>query len=94
MNKKNTRLNVVFGAIAGGFVLASCGGGGGLADEAEAMADTQCACTTFDCTLEQTKWFNKNSIAQPEDIEALSTEDHARYKAAQTRSSDCQNELR
>ncbi len=94
MNKKSTRLNVVFGVIAGGFVLASCGGGGNLADEAEAMADTQCACTTFDCTLEQTKWFNKNSIAQPEDVEALSTDDHARYKAAQTRSSDCQDQLR
>ncbi len=94
MNKKSTRLSVAIGAIAGGFVLASCGGGGNLADEAEAMADTQCACTTFDCTLAQTQWFNKINITQEEDVLALSTADQARFKVANSRSADCQDELR
>lgn len=88
------RLKSVLGVVVGGFVLASCGGGSSLADEAEAMADTQCACTTFDCTLEQTQWFNKVAITQEDDLDALSADDLARYKAANTRSADCQDALR
>lgn len=79
-------------ALMVGF-LASCGSSN-LADEAEGVADDNCACTTFDCTREGTKWFNKMAIVDEDKVDALSAADLERYRAASSRSSDCQDALR
>ncbi len=88
------RLKITIGAVLSGLMAASCGGGGGLAGEAEEWAEKQCACTTFDCTLDATQWFNKISITQEEDLAALGADDRARYDVAHDRSSACQDALR
>lgn len=93
-SSRRVRLGFVAGAAGFSLILSACGGGGGLADDAEAHADDECACTTFECTMEHTAWFNKINITQEEDLAKLSAEDLARFEAAETRATDCQNELR
>jgi len=92
MTHARTRLASI--AAVFGLLLLACGGGTGLVDEAEAMAETQCQCTTFDCTLAQTEWFNRTGFAEEDQINSLSEADRARYDAARSKSADCQNALR
>lgn len=88
-----TRRRVVAAFAAAALTMVACSGTN-LADQAEEMATKQCECVDFDCTLEQTQWFNRMRITQEDDINALSEADQARYNAASSRSADCQNALR
>lgn len=93
LGTKRLGSKTVGGAVVLALMLSACGGEN-LAKSAEERADQQCACTDFECTLENTQWFNRVGITQADDVDELSAEDSARWAAARSRSADCQNELR
>ncbi len=73
---------------------AACGGGGGLAEEAQERSDKTCACEGFECTTEHIAWFNKQRIVHEDDLDALDATDRATFDAAEEAAADCQNERR
>ena len=75
-------------------VLASCGGGGGLAAEAQDHSEQTCACEGFDCTMEHIQWFNKQRVVNDEEIQALGEADRVSFDAAEVAAALCQNDLR
>ena len=87
------RLSILMAALVIPVALSACGKNQ-LVKEAEKHADASCACTTFDCTLEHTKWFNKNTVMQGDKIKAMSEADQASYTAARKKNATCQNKLR
>lgn len=83
------------GAAALVTALAGCGGSStSLVDEAVEHADATCSCEDFDCTTDHIQWFNKVSITQEDDLDALSEADRATYLENSLRAAGCQNELR
>lgn len=88
------RLKMILASFALALAINACGGGGNLAADGEGHADDTCACTGFDCTTEHIAWFNKVTITQEADLDALSADDRARYEAAEERAADCQTALR
>jgi hypothetical protein len=77
-------------------LLTGCSGdaGGSLVEESTTRADAACACEEFGCTTDEVAWFNRVSISQESDLDALSTADRETYTANSLRAADCQNELR
>jgi hypothetical protein len=73
-------------------LLVGCGNGGGtsLVEESTERADAACACEAFGCTTGHIAWFNKVSITQEGDLEALSVSDREAYMANSLRAADCQ----
>ncbi len=81
--------------IAALALLFGCGNGGGtsLVEESTDRADAACACEEFGCTTEHIAWFNRVSINQDGDLEALSESDRDAYSANSLRAADCQTAL-
>jgi len=72
-------------------LLVGCGGGGtSLVEESTERADAACACEALGCTTEHVAWFNKVSITQEGDLDALSVSDREAYMANSLRAADCQ----
>jgi len=75
--------------------VAACGGADtNLVEESTEQADAACGCAAFDCTKEHISWFNRVSLSQEDELEALDDQDREVYLANSLRAADCQNALR
>ena len=75
-------------------LVVACGGAdASLVEESVERADAVCGCADFDCTKEHIAWFNRVSLSQEDELEALSDGDREIYLANSLRAGDCQSAL-